>query len=100
MDFPHQLVCRVGALRGDPAALGGAVTVALCGHWEHEPPCRWPHHTSSDPDPATAGSWLVTVRFDAPEQDEDGVRRRIRDALATGALTGPDGTVTTWALTG
>jgi len=26
----------------DPAAVGAAVTVELCGHWEHEGPCRWP----------------------------------------------------------
>ena len=24
----------------DPAAVGAAVTAALCGHWEHEGPCR------------------------------------------------------------
>lgn len=28
----------------DPRAVGAAVTVALCGHWEHEGPCRWPHN--------------------------------------------------------
>jgi hypothetical protein len=29
----------------DPRAVGAAVTVELCGHWEHEGRCRWPHHT-------------------------------------------------------
>ena len=29
----------------EPAAPGGAITVELCGHWEHEPPCRYPHLT-------------------------------------------------------
>ena len=31
---------------GDAGAPGAAVTVALCGHWEHDGPCRWPHHTA------------------------------------------------------
>ena len=88
------------ALRGDAAALGGAVTVALCGHWEHEPPSRWPHHTTSNPYPEEAGSWLVTVRFDASPADESLVRQRITAALAAGALTGPAGDVSTWTLTG
>jgi hypothetical protein len=29
----------------DPRAVGGSITVALCGTWDHEPPCRWPDHT-------------------------------------------------------
>jgi len=29
----------------DPAAVGAAVTVELCGHWEHAGPCRWPHNS-------------------------------------------------------
>jgi hypothetical protein len=32
----------------DPRAPGGEVSVALCGHWEHEGPCRWPHNTRID----------------------------------------------------
>ena len=98
MTLPLEQVCRVGTLHGDPAALGGAVTVALCGHWEHEPPCRWPHHTDSRPDPHADGAWVVTVRFDASSVEEDEVRDRIRAALATGRLRGPDGTTTTWLL--
>ena len=98
MALPLEQVCRVGTLHGDPAALGGAVTVALCGHWEHEPPCRWPHHTDSRQDPDADGSWVVTVRFDAGPAEEDVVRERIRAALATGRLRGPDGTTTTWVL--
>ncbi len=30
----------------DPAAVGAAVTVELCGHWEHEGACRWPHNSA------------------------------------------------------
>jgi hypothetical protein len=32
----------------DPAAIGAAVTVELCGHWEHEGACRWPHNNAVD----------------------------------------------------
>jgi hypothetical protein len=33
---------------GDPRAPGAAITVALCGHWEHDPPCPLaPHHTAA-----------------------------------------------------
>ncbi len=28
----------------DPASVGAAVTVELCGHWDHPGPCRWPHN--------------------------------------------------------
>ena len=82
-------------LAGDPAALGGAVTVAICGHWEHEGPCRWEHRTDTVDD----GDGLVArVRFDAAPEDEQRVRELIRSALAAGSLVGPDGTTTTWAL--
>lgn len=32
----------------DERAPGGAVTVALCGHWDHEGPCQWPHNNAID----------------------------------------------------
>jgi hypothetical protein len=28
----------------DPASVGAAVTVELCGHWQHDGACRWPHN--------------------------------------------------------
>lgn len=58
----------------DPATVGAMVTVALCGHWEHEGPCRWPHHNQIE------GSQFRTV-FIATAEDEPEVRRRIRTAL-------------------
>ena len=97
-DWTFEEVCRVVALRGDVAALGGVVTVALCGHWEHDAPCRWPHHTTSSQDPEEAGSWLATVQFDAEASEEQQVRELVREALAVGSLVGPDGTTTTWQL--
>lgn len=91
--WDHTEVCRVVALDGDPAALGGAVTTELCGHWEHDGPCRWPHFTSPE---IEGDAGVVTVYFDAPAEDEQQVRDRIRSALSAGSLVGPDGTTTTW----
>ena len=59
----------------DPAAPGAVVTTALCGHWEHEPPCRWPHNSR-----LVAGSHLRTV-FVCWPGDEATVRGRIDTAL-------------------
>jgi hypothetical protein len=67
----------------DPAAIGAAVTVALCGHWEHPPPCPLaPHHTS-----AVRDGDLVNVRtlFACEPDQEDLVRQRIDGALRAGA---------------
>ncbi|SDP28218.1 hypothetical protein SAMN04489867_1942 [Pedococcus dokdonensis] len=85
----------MAGLVGDPAALGGAVTTALCGHWEHDGPCRWEHFTDSRPE---GDEVVVTVYFEAGVEDEEQVRRLVRDALAVGSLVGPDGTTTTWRL--
>lgn len=99
--FDHEHVCRVTTLVGDPAALGGAVTAELCGHWEHAGPCRWPHHTSTSAlaaDEADGHSVVVTVRFSAPAREVAEVRHRIAAALGRGQLVGPDGRTTTWRL--
>jgi len=65
----------------DPAAVGGAVTTALCGHWKHEGPCRWPHnneiHAASD------GFRFRTLSVANPEE-EPHVRARIEAALRGG----------------
>ena len=82
-------------LDGEPAALGGAVTVALCGHWEHDGRCRWEHFTDTR---AEGDGAVVTVSFDAADPEVNQVRGLIRSALAAGSLVGPDGTTTTWAL--
>ena len=80
----------------DEAALGAAVTVALCGHWAHEGPCRWPHHTET----ATGIGDVAHVRttVTVTETDVAEVSRRFRAALATGRLTGPDGRISRWRL--
>ena len=80
----------------DRAAPGGAVTVALCGSWEHPPPCPLaPHHTAVD---GADDALQVRVVFAAAPDDEAEVRRRIEAALAGGATTGPDGAVSRWRL--
>jgi hypothetical protein len=58
----------------NPAAVGAAVTVALCGHWEHDGPCRWPHNNQIQ------DARFRTI-FVAAADDEPEVRRRIRAAL-------------------
>jgi hypothetical protein len=59
----------------EPAAVGAAVTVALCGHWVHEPPCRWPHSN------ALAGGETFRTLFIAPVTEEAEVRAKIVEAL-------------------
>jgi hypothetical protein len=67
----------------DPAAVGATVTTALCGHWEHEGPCRWPHNNATD---ASGVGISFRTLFVAPAADEDEVRDRIERVLreATG----------------
>jgi hypothetical protein len=48
--FAHEAVVAMGADE-DVGAPGAAVTVALCGHWEHDPPCPLAaHHTAAERD--------------------------------------------------
>lgn len=79
----------------DPAALGGAVTVALCGHWDHPGACRWPHRNESLEED---GRIRFQCWFDAPEEEVGEVRQRIEDALRAGRLVGPDQRISTWKL--
>ena len=65
---------------GDIAAPGGAITTALCGHWEHEPPCPLaPHYTHADRD---GGLVRLHVLFATAPDREDEVRQKIEAALA------------------
>ena len=66
----------------DPRSVGAAVTVELCGHWEHPGPCRWPHNSAIEADRDTAGFRTVFV---ATDEEEPAVRTRIEDALRTEA---------------
>jgi hypothetical protein len=62
----------------DPAAVGAAVTVELCGHWEHEGPCRWPHNNAIEMGRTPA---RFRTLFVADEDEEEAVRARIATSL-------------------
>ena len=79
----------------DPRAVGGAITVALCGTWDHEPPCRWPHHTDITPD---GDGHVVRTVFTVEPEEEPAVRQRIVQALESGEQAGPDGQVSRWSV--
>jgi hypothetical protein len=80
----------------DPGAPGAAITLELCGSWEHVPPCPLaPHHTSHE---RNGDALELRIVFAAEPAQEAEVRRRIDKALAAGSLTGPDGTTTLWSL--
>jgi len=66
----------------DGRAPGGAITTALCGHWDHEPPCPLaPHHTAV----ARNGEQVRLRILFATEPHRAGkVRERIDAALAAG----------------
>jgi hypothetical protein len=93
--FAHDAVLRMDAA-SDSGAPGAAITVALCGHWEHDPPCPLaPHHTRAE----RRGDELhLRVLFAADPAREREVRARIASALARGTLAGPDGGTSTWTL--
>ena len=80
---------------GDERAPGGAITVALCGSWSHEPPCPLaPHHTRVH---RTDGELAVRLLFAAEPADEPRVRALVEEVLARGWGDTPDGR-TSWDL--
>jgi hypothetical protein len=93
--FVHDAIVTMEA-EGDVRAPGAAITVALCGHWEHDPPCPLaPHHTSA----ARHGDDLrLRVLFAAESADEDEVRMRIERALTGGRFDDPQGGRSRWRL--
>jgi hypothetical protein len=83
--FVHEASLRLDA-GGDAQSPGAAVTVELCGHWEHEGPCRWPHLARIA---GRSGDELVLrVIFAAEPADEGEVRRRVVRGLRRGRLDG------------
>jgi len=80
----------------DHRAPGGAVTIALCGSLDHEPPCpRAPHHTTVD---VEDGLLRVRVLFAVDPGEEAGVRALVDGALTSGEWTYPDGVVSRWTV--
>lgn len=80
----------------DVRAPGAAITAALCGHWDHEPPCPLaPHHSRAR---RVGAEVHLRVLFAAEPELESAVRQRIAHALSGGQLSGPDGVTTHWRL--
>jgi len=77
----------------DVRAPGAAVTVALCGHWDHEPPCPLaPHYVSAQ----DQGDGLrVRIVFAAEPAAEARVRQLI-DLALTGQVEFPADLTTPW----
>ena len=93
--FAHDAVLALEP-GGDERAPGGAITIALCGSWSHEPPCPVaPHHTAAHRD---GDEVTLRVLFAADPSEEHRVRRLVEAALARGEGEDPDGVRTTWRL--
>lgn len=88
------LVLETGA---DPQAPGGAVTIALCGSWDHQGACRWPHHTHAT---WSGNEGDVRIVFVSEPADEVVIRKLIDAGLLGGCCTGPDGIVSRWTWRG
>ncbi len=93
--FAHDAVVAV-APDADEAAPGGALTVALCGSWSHEPPCPLaPHHTRAD---RSGSEVTLRVLFATEPSEESRVRGLIDETLARGWGDRPDGGRAEWRL--
>ena len=76
--FAHNATVKLvpGGERGAP---GAAITVELCGHWEHEGPCPLaPHYTSAEP---VGDELRLRTLFVVEPELEHRVRERIEAAL-------------------
>src|SRR5579884_3226295 len=93
--FAHDAVLNM-APDADLRAPGGAITVALCGSWNHAPPCPLaPHHTHAE---RKADEAHLHILFAAEPEQELTVRQLIDGALRAGCLLGPDGALSRWRL--
>jgi hypothetical protein len=93
--FAHEALVVLDA-DGDEHAPGGAVTLALCGSWSHDPPCPLaPHHTRAH---RSGQEVSLRVLFAAEPAAEAMVRRLVDETLARGWGDTPEGSRTTWRL--
>jgi hypothetical protein len=93
--FAHDAVIAMQP-GSSPNAPGGAITKALCGGWDHPPPCPLaPHYVTNVPAGETVA---LRVLFATEPANEPRVRSLIDEALASGQLTDPDGRPATWQL--
>jgi hypothetical protein len=72
----------------DPAHIGAVVTTELCGSWNHEGPCRWPHNNDVDVKvtPARFRTVFVAEPPDAREICHR-IDRALRDAKSCGVIS-------------
>ena len=92
--FAHDAVLIMES-DADVRAPGAAVAVVLCGHWDHEPPCRLaPHRVDADP---IDGELHVRILF-ATEPDKEHEVRSLIELALSGQATFPDGFATPWRL--
>lgn len=93
--FVHDAVLDMDP-QADIRAPGAAVTVQLCGHWDHEPPCPVaPHHTGVE----RAGREVrLRILFATEPVREAEVRQGIDRALSTGVLAEADDRAARWSL--
>lgn len=93
--YAHDAVLMMDS-DADLRAPGAAISVALCGSWDHEPPGPLsPHHTQAE----RAGDQVrIRTLLAAEPAAEPLVRPRIDEALAHGHLQAPDAVVTRWQL--
>ena len=93
--FAHEAVLSM-APEADLRAPGAAITVALCGHWAHEPPCPLaPHHSRAE---RVGDDVRVRTLFAAEPERERAVRELIDRALSRGQLPSLGGVRTQWQL--
>ncbi|HET9873481.1 MAG TPA: hypothetical protein VFP89_12925 [Propionibacteriaceae bacterium] len=83
--FAHSAVLSMAA-DGDLQAPGAAITVALCGQWEHEPPCPLaPHHTQAE----RVGHQVRLRTLFATEPGNEPEVRRLIEAALSGEIADP-----------
>ena len=93
--FAHEALLAM-APEADDRAPGGAITVALCGAWTHEPPCPLaPHHTAAE---RSGTDVRLRILFAAEPATEAHVRKLIDGALRQGEAQRPDGGRVEWRL--
>ena len=92
--FVHAAHIRL-APGGDERAPGGAITTALCGHWEHEGACRWPHLT--DIERRDGQDIHIRIVVGCRPDERPAVQATIVGALEAATLDGPTG-LTTWTV--
>lgn len=93
--FAHEAIL-IMAPGTDTQAPGAAVTLALCGHWQHEPPCPLAPHNSYAV--RVGGDVRIRTLFAVEPELESSIRHRIDRALSSGQLRGSDGATTRWGL--